>query len=589
LANLPGGTFRSRALAVSATGSVVVGWGTNSDDDQQAFRWTAFTGMLPLGPVPNNVGDSHADAVSSDGSVVAGHFQAQAFRWTESAGMMMLGFLPGAPYSYVHGISANGSIVVGESGGNAFRWSQATGMVNIGCNKANAISADGTVIVGQNCPGQAFRWTAATGMVSLGNLPGGSGYSEAFATSADGSVIVGTSNNAIGVNEAFIWDADHGMRSIGDLVRCNSSSAGWLVTNARGVSADGTTLVGFGYNAAGHVEAFLAHIPQGVDADGDGIPDACDNCVGQQNPDQIDSDADGVGDECDLCPGFDDSLDADNDGSPDGCDNCPQVPNPSQFDSDGDGVGDACDACPGFDDAVDSDNDGVPDGCDLCPGFDDHIDTDGDGIPDGCEAMIVSANPPLDNPYIAGQQPFRDVLQTGLSSALAQGIGSCLTPSEGAVNYCTISVSFSNATMLSTGDVGVLCSYTGTAPGSTPCPIVTSVLGSGTGPYTISLSGPIPPGGCTRFTFANAAPGQVLKYEYLPGDVNMDGAGNTSDLLALVQGLNSGTANLPANLPRYDTDRNTVVNTTDLLRLVQLLNGVNTTRAWNGVSIVPCQ
>ena len=44
-------------------------------------------------------------------------------------------------------------------------------------------------------------------------------------------------------------------------------------------------------------------ITQQADFDGDGIPDANDNCPGDYNPDQNDFDEDGVGDECDECPG----------------------------------------------------------------------------------------------------------------------------------------------------------------------------------------------------------------------------------------------------------------------------------------------
>jgi hypothetical protein len=37
---------------------------------------------------------------------------------------------------------------------------------------------------------------------------------------------------------------------------------------------------------------------QGPDTDGDGIPDACDNCPLVFNPDQRDSNRNGIGDAC---------------------------------------------------------------------------------------------------------------------------------------------------------------------------------------------------------------------------------------------------------------------------------------------------
>src|SRR5262245_39101254 len=48
LGDLPGGSFDSRANAVSADGSVVVGFGDNAAGYQDAFRWTAAAGMVGL-------------------------------------------------------------------------------------------------------------------------------------------------------------------------------------------------------------------------------------------------------------------------------------------------------------------------------------------------------------------------------------------------------------------------------------------------------------------------------------------------------------------------------------------------------------
>lgn len=103
-----------------------------------------------------------------------------------------------------------------------------------------------------------------------------------------------------------------------------------------------------------------------ADSDGDGVPDAQDDCPHIFNPVrpmdngvQADADGDGEGDVCDPCPNDPtdsctkpDPDDVDGDGWANGVDNCPKVANPDQKDSDGDGIGDACDGCkvanPGF-------------------------------------------------------------------------------------------------------------------------------------------------------------------------------------------------------------------------------------------------
>ncbi|HET6613846.1 MAG TPA: thrombospondin type 3 repeat-containing protein, partial [Kofleriaceae bacterium] len=84
------------------------------------------------------------------------------------------------------------------------------------------------------------------------------------------------------------------------------------------------------------------------DGDGDGIPNARDNCPGASNADQADGDFDNAGDACDSCPTTDNpaQLDSDGDGAGNACDNCPDASNQAQSDGDGDQIGDACDCDP---------------------------------------------------------------------------------------------------------------------------------------------------------------------------------------------------------------------------------------------------
>ena len=188
-----------------------------------------------------------------------------------------------------------------------------------------------------------------------------------------------------------------------------------------------------------------------LDSDGDGVPDAVDNCPHIPNPDQVDSDGNGVGDACEA--------DDDHDGIPNGSDNCWLVANPDQLDLDGDGVGDACDNCPSSANAdqADADSDTVGDVCDACPGFDDRIDTDHDGVPDGCDNCPDVANPGQEdsNANGVGDACEEDCNHNGIadSTDIANGTSQDCQP-NGVPDECDIGAGFQNPSSWATFDPG---------------------------------------------------------------------------------------------------------------------------------------
>ncbi len=139
---------------------------------------------------------------------------------------------------------------------------------------ASGVSADGGVVVGYSSSAsgrEAFRWTRETGMLGLGALPSGFFFSFATAVSADGSVVVGSSNSASS-QEAFVWDPALGMRSLRDVLTgdLGLDLSGWRLASATGISADGSVIVGNGFNPRGQPEAWVANLR---DAPPDVIPE----------------------------------------------------------------------------------------------------------------------------------------------------------------------------------------------------------------------------------------------------------------------------------------------------------------------------
>lgn len=175
------------------------------------------------------------------------------------------------------------------------------------------------------------------------------------------------------------------------------------------------------------------------DTDGDGVPDATDNCPLTANPDQANTDGDLEGDACDADDDNDGQTDADetacgsdpldvnsraadndadnspdcvdadddNDAVADPTDNCQFAANADQTDTDGDAQGDACDA--------DDDNDGVADTADNCPlvSNPNQADADNDGIGDACDNTAPVAN---NDAFVTGEDAPLNIAAPGVLS-----------------------------------------------------------------------------------------------------------------------------------------------------------------------------
>ncbi|HEX6592211.1 MAG TPA: thrombospondin type 3 repeat-containing protein [Moraxellaceae bacterium] len=189
----------------------------------------------------------------------------------------------------------------------------------------------------------------------------------------------------------------------------------------------------------------------GTDSDGDGTPNATDNCPGIANPAQGDLNRNGIGDACE---------DSDGDGLKDVADNCPLISNAGQADSNRDGIGDACSAdfdgdgvadvavgataadnCPTVANAAqtDTDGDGIGDACDTATA----TDTDGDGKPNVASGGTAADNCPL--AYNPNQQDTNgngvgDVCDAPIKDVCGAGFRPLLEPEVMAYNSPTSSL-----------------------------------------------------------------------------------------------------------------------------------------------------
>ncbi len=169
-----------------------------------------------------------------------------------------LGFLPGYDNSSVSGVSGDGRFIVGECDAGVavgFRWDKQNGFLNLGdlpggssTTHPASVSHDGSVVTGWSSgelPGSGsnvrpFRWTQQEGMKNLDIPLNGRGDGAGMGVSADGTTIVGFCylNEGNSLRKSFRWTESEGTVFLGDMVGGDGFSC------ARATSADGTYIVG---------------------------------------------------------------------------------------------------------------------------------------------------------------------------------------------------------------------------------------------------------------------------------------------------------------------------------------------------------
>lgn len=252
------GTTEARAYDVSNNGNVIIGEAVSGVPEP--FRWTNTGGLTSLG-IPGG----SARGVSADGLVVAGTMATGSggfYRWTTTGGFQNLGVYPGTGNSVAFGLSPDGSTIVGRGGlgvfgptNHAVKWSVTGGWVDLGLsgNYAQAIAAstNGSYVVGEANYAfptfiHAVRWDNAAVLEDLG-IPANAAIVSAQSVSSDGTVVGGTIGPQAGATRAFIWNSLFGFEDLDQyLTNRGVNVTNWQLYELRGISADGTALVGWG-------------------------------------------------------------------------------------------------------------------------------------------------------------------------------------------------------------------------------------------------------------------------------------------------------------------------------------------------------
>jgi len=163
----------------------------------------------------------------------------------------------------------------------AVKWTQADGLVPLpnpfgafGNSTAIAMSADGSVIVGQAADGaglqQAVIWRGDGTTLALSRT-GAFDSAAAFGVSGDGNLIGGTQFvDMVGGETATFWTGDGTAYNLRDyLISQGADVFEWELSDITEVSQNGRYLIGRGRSPEGFLESYIVELPA--------LPGGCDD------------------------------------------------------------------------------------------------------------------------------------------------------------------------------------------------------------------------------------------------------------------------------------------------------------------------
>ncbi|MFZ4929887.1 T9SS type A sorting domain-containing protein [Chryseobacterium sp. Mn2064] len=233
----------SSTWGMSIDGNTIVGLGYLTAANAHAVKWDAVSGVIDLGSMVTGR-SSRANAINAAGTVVVG-WQDEA-TGTRSGAKWIDGvesFITdnnGNNVGEAGGVSVDGNTIIGAATPNPYVWNTVTGLTYITHPNASfsfkggatGISADGSTVIGfyrafgaPPMSGEGFIWTQAGGRInlndyatSLGIATNGVTMGLPLAISQDGKKIAGVGTNASNQIVGFYLDLSEFL-SVNDIVK----------------------------------------------------------------------------------------------------------------------------------------------------------------------------------------------------------------------------------------------------------------------------------------------------------------------------------------------------------------------------------